>query len=251
MLNGRPAPAGSAPAPRSVRSKSVPAPRATEPGRGRRWRQLTEGDRRAGLEQAPPTPRGPGRARRPRPRGHGGRRAPCGGAPTAAGPPLRTRGWWSPGAGRASARPPLSHWPRSAGQWRCGTATVPRRGGWPRRCIDEFGVRAVGIKVDVTKTATLKAAARRSLAEARDHRRSRPLGRHRERRPGDAHRGRHLGRGARRQPAGRRHRHQGVARVAARSQSRLCHRVHLLDRGPRRATRTCRRTARPRPGCSA
>jgi len=34
-----------------------------------------------------------------------------------------------------------------------------------QRCIDEFGVRAVGIKVDVTKTATLKAAARRSLAE--------------------------------------------------------------------------------------
>ena len=34
-----------------------------------------------------------------------------------------------------------------------------------RRCIDEFGVRAVGIKVDVTRTDTLKAAARRSLAE--------------------------------------------------------------------------------------
>jgi len=34
-----------------------------------------------------------------------------------------------------------------------------------RRCIDEFGVRAIGIKVDVTRTDTLKAAARRSLAE--------------------------------------------------------------------------------------
>jgi NAD(P)-dependent dehydrogenase (short-subunit alcohol dehydrogenase family) len=34
-----------------------------------------------------------------------------------------------------------------------------------RRCIDEYGVRAVGIKVDVTRTATLKAAAKRSLTE--------------------------------------------------------------------------------------
>jgi NAD(P)-dependent dehydrogenase (short-subunit alcohol dehydrogenase family) len=34
-----------------------------------------------------------------------------------------------------------------------------------QRCIDEFGVRAVGIKVDVTKTGTLKAATRRSLTE--------------------------------------------------------------------------------------
>jgi NAD(P)-dependent dehydrogenase (short-subunit alcohol dehydrogenase family) len=33
------------------------------------------------------------------------------------------------------------------------------------RCMDEYGVRAVGIKVDVTKTSTLKAAVRRSLAE--------------------------------------------------------------------------------------
>jgi NAD(P)-dependent dehydrogenase (short-subunit alcohol dehydrogenase family) len=33
------------------------------------------------------------------------------------------------------------------------------------RCTDEFGVRAVGIKVDVSRTATLKAAAKRSLAE--------------------------------------------------------------------------------------
>jgi NAD(P)-dependent dehydrogenase (short-subunit alcohol dehydrogenase family) len=33
------------------------------------------------------------------------------------------------------------------------------------RCRDEFGVRAVGIKVDVTRTATLKAAVKRSLTE--------------------------------------------------------------------------------------
>jgi NAD(P)-dependent dehydrogenase (short-subunit alcohol dehydrogenase family) len=34
-----------------------------------------------------------------------------------------------------------------------------------QRCRDDFGVRAVGLKVDVTRTATLKAAAKRSLAE--------------------------------------------------------------------------------------
>jgi NAD(P)-dependent dehydrogenase (short-subunit alcohol dehydrogenase family) len=33
------------------------------------------------------------------------------------------------------------------------------------RCTDEYGVRAVGLKVDVTKTSTLKAAVKRSLAE--------------------------------------------------------------------------------------
>jgi NAD(P)-dependent dehydrogenase (short-subunit alcohol dehydrogenase family) len=33
------------------------------------------------------------------------------------------------------------------------------------RCSDEYGVRAVGLKVDVTRTSTLKAAVRRSLAE--------------------------------------------------------------------------------------
>jgi NAD(P)-dependent dehydrogenase (short-subunit alcohol dehydrogenase family) len=33
------------------------------------------------------------------------------------------------------------------------------------RCSDEYGVRAVGIKVDVTRTTTLKAAVKRSLAE--------------------------------------------------------------------------------------
>jgi NAD(P)-dependent dehydrogenase (short-subunit alcohol dehydrogenase family) len=34
-----------------------------------------------------------------------------------------------------------------------------------RRCIDEYGVRALGLKVDVTKTSTLKSAVKRSLAE--------------------------------------------------------------------------------------
>jgi NAD(P)-dependent dehydrogenase (short-subunit alcohol dehydrogenase family) len=34
-----------------------------------------------------------------------------------------------------------------------------------RRCGDEHGVRAIGLKVDVTRTATLKAAVKRSLAE--------------------------------------------------------------------------------------
>jgi NAD(P)-dependent dehydrogenase (short-subunit alcohol dehydrogenase family) len=34
-----------------------------------------------------------------------------------------------------------------------------------RRCIDEYGVRALGLKVDVTKTATLKAAVRKSRAD--------------------------------------------------------------------------------------
>jgi NAD(P)-dependent dehydrogenase (short-subunit alcohol dehydrogenase family) len=34
-----------------------------------------------------------------------------------------------------------------------------------RRCTDEFGVRAAGLKVDVTKTGTLKAAVKRSLTE--------------------------------------------------------------------------------------
>ena len=33
------------------------------------------------------------------------------------------------------------------------------------RCIDEYGVRAVGLKVDVTRTSTLKAAMKRSRAE--------------------------------------------------------------------------------------
>jgi NAD(P)-dependent dehydrogenase (short-subunit alcohol dehydrogenase family) len=33
------------------------------------------------------------------------------------------------------------------------------------RCADEFGVRAVGLKVDVTKTSTLKAAVKRSRTE--------------------------------------------------------------------------------------
>jgi NAD(P)-dependent dehydrogenase (short-subunit alcohol dehydrogenase family) len=33
------------------------------------------------------------------------------------------------------------------------------------RCADEFGVRAVGLKVDVTRTTTLKAAVRRSRTE--------------------------------------------------------------------------------------
>jgi NAD(P)-dependent dehydrogenase (short-subunit alcohol dehydrogenase family) len=44
-----------------------------------------------------------------------------------------------------------------------------RDGGAARRsatqCIEEYGVRAVGLKVDVTKTSTLKAAVRRSVAE--------------------------------------------------------------------------------------
>jgi NAD(P)-dependent dehydrogenase (short-subunit alcohol dehydrogenase family) len=31
-----------------------------------------------------------------------------------------------------------------------------------RRCVDEFGVRAIGVKLDVTKTSTLKAAVKRS-----------------------------------------------------------------------------------------
>ncbi len=33
------------------------------------------------------------------------------------------------------------------------------------RCSDEYGVRAIGLKVDVTRTSLLKAAVRRSLAE--------------------------------------------------------------------------------------
>ena len=44
-----------------------------------------------------------------------------------------------------------------------------RDGGSARRaatrCIDEYGVRAVGLKVDVTKTGTLRAAVRRSVSE--------------------------------------------------------------------------------------
>jgi NAD(P)-dependent dehydrogenase (short-subunit alcohol dehydrogenase family) len=44
-----------------------------------------------------------------------------------------------------------------------------RNGGAARRaatrCIDECGVRAVGLKVDVTKTSTLRAAVRRSVSE--------------------------------------------------------------------------------------
>lgn len=42
-------------------------------------------------------------------------------------------------------------------------ATAARRVA--RRCTDEFGVRAVGLKVDVTRTTTLKAAVKRSRAE--------------------------------------------------------------------------------------
>jgi NAD(P)-dependent dehydrogenase (short-subunit alcohol dehydrogenase family) len=34
-----------------------------------------------------------------------------------------------------------------------------------QRCIDEYGVRAVGLKVDVTRTTTLKTAIKRSLTE--------------------------------------------------------------------------------------
>jgi NAD(P)-dependent dehydrogenase (short-subunit alcohol dehydrogenase family) len=44
-----------------------------------------------------------------------------------------------------------------------------RDGGAARRaatrCAEEYGVRAVGLKVDVTKTSTLKAAVRRSVSE--------------------------------------------------------------------------------------
>jgi NAD(P)-dependent dehydrogenase (short-subunit alcohol dehydrogenase family) len=44
-----------------------------------------------------------------------------------------------------------------------------RDGGAARRaaarCIDEYGVRAVGLKIDVTKTTTLKGAVRRSVSE--------------------------------------------------------------------------------------
>jgi NAD(P)-dependent dehydrogenase (short-subunit alcohol dehydrogenase family) len=46
-------------------------------------------------------------------------------------------------------------WDRDGGAARRGAA----------RCADEYGVRAVGLKVDVTKTSTLKAAVRRSIAE--------------------------------------------------------------------------------------
>jgi NAD(P)-dependent dehydrogenase (short-subunit alcohol dehydrogenase family) len=34
-----------------------------------------------------------------------------------------------------------------------------------KRCIEEFGVKAVGLKLDVTKTSSLKAAVRRSRTE--------------------------------------------------------------------------------------
>jgi NAD(P)-dependent dehydrogenase (short-subunit alcohol dehydrogenase family) len=50
-----------------------------------------------------------------------------------------------------------------------GVALWDRDGGAARRvaqrCIDEYGVRAVGLKVDVTRTTTLKTAVKRSLAE--------------------------------------------------------------------------------------
>jgi NAD(P)-dependent dehydrogenase (short-subunit alcohol dehydrogenase family) len=48
-------------------------------------------------------------------------------------------------------------------------AVWDRDGGAARRaaarCTDNYGVRAVGLKIDVTKTATLKGAVRRSLSE--------------------------------------------------------------------------------------
>jgi NAD(P)-dependent dehydrogenase (short-subunit alcohol dehydrogenase family) len=65
------------------------------------------------------------------------------------------------GIGLASALA-LAQVGRAVAIWdRDGTAA--RRAA--TRCSEEHGVRAVGLKVDVTKTSTLKAAVRRSLAE--------------------------------------------------------------------------------------
>jgi NAD(P)-dependent dehydrogenase (short-subunit alcohol dehydrogenase family) len=65
------------------------------------------------------------------------------------------------GIGQASALL-LAEAGRSVAVWdRDGTAARRVAG----RCRDEFGIRAVGIKIDVTKTSALKAAVKRSRAE--------------------------------------------------------------------------------------
>jgi NAD(P)-dependent dehydrogenase (short-subunit alcohol dehydrogenase family) len=65
------------------------------------------------------------------------------------------------GIGRASAFA-LAEVGRAVAIWdRDGTAARQVA----RRCIDEFGVRAIGVKVDVTRTTTLRAAVKRSRTE--------------------------------------------------------------------------------------
>ncbi len=113
---------------------------------------------------APPHAPAPGR-RPPRPTPPAGLPARSGSAPTPEGPPHRPPGSWSPGAARASAGPPHSCWPAPDAPWPCGTATARPPDGWPARRADESGGRALGLKLDVTVTAGLKAAVRRSRAE--------------------------------------------------------------------------------------
>jgi NAD(P)-dependent dehydrogenase (short-subunit alcohol dehydrogenase family) len=65
------------------------------------------------------------------------------------------------GIGRATALA-LAQAGRAVALWDRDGAAARRVAA---ECIDEFGVRALGLKVDVTKTSTLRAAVRRSLAE--------------------------------------------------------------------------------------
>jgi len=65
------------------------------------------------------------------------------------------------GIGQATAFA-LAQVGRAVAIWDRDGAAARRVAG---QCADEYGVRAVGIKVDVTKTATLKAAVKRSQTE--------------------------------------------------------------------------------------
>ena len=123
-----------------------------------------------------PTPTAPGSTRRtstPRPRTGtltataAARRAPrpvrrrthVGGASSPGHAVVITGG--ASGIGQATALA-LAASGRAVAIWdRDGTAARKVAG----RCRDEFGVRAVGLKLDVTKTATLKSAVRRSRSE--------------------------------------------------------------------------------------
>ncbi|HEY3843322.1 MAG TPA: SDR family oxidoreductase [Acidimicrobiales bacterium] len=96
---------------------------------------------------------GPAARRAPRPLR---RRTHVGGSPTPATAVVITGG--ASGIGLASALA-LAEAGRAVAIWD-RDATSARNVA--RRCTDEFGVRAVGFKVDVTKTSTLKAAVKRS-----------------------------------------------------------------------------------------
>ena len=129
---------------------------------------------------SPKSPAAPGTTRRPRtsPRSRTGAARPLGatGASRRAPRPVRRRthsgGAASPGSGvvvtgggsgigEATALA-LAEAGRGVAVWDRDGAAARRVAG---RCVEEHGVRCVGMKVDVTKTASLRSAVKRSRAE--------------------------------------------------------------------------------------